>query len=118
MRDVVGARIVARLTGAFASLSINRYASAVVLELMKQYKEEYIPQIANEIISSPDFSRVLRDPYGKCVLEYAKQYSTETICEILNHQISLHSDHTHSRHRHGKKVLPKRKRQRNDHREI
>ncbi|XP_073270855.1 pumilio homolog 12-like [Primulina huaijiensis] len=95
MRDLVGGGIVARLTGAFASLSINRYASSVVLELMKQYKEEYIPQIVNEIISSPDFSRVLRDPYGKRVLKYAKKYSTETICEILNHQISLHSDHMH-----------------------
>ncbi|XP_075492588.1 pumilio homolog 12-like [Primulina tabacum] len=98
--------IVARLTGTFACMSMTKYATNVVLKLIENYKEEYAPQIIDEIICSSDFSRVLQHPCGKKVLERSKKYSSGTVLKSLNHQIALHSDHLHS-HRHGKNILPK-----------
>ncbi|XP_073065191.1 pumilio homolog 12-like isoform X2 [Primulina eburnea] len=98
--------IVARLTGTFACMSMTKYATNVVLKLIENYKEEYAPQIIDEIICSSDFSRVLQHPCGKTVLERYKKYSSGTVLKSLNHQIALHSDHLHS-HRQGKNILPK-----------
>lgn len=105
MRD--GVRdTVARLTEAFNCMSMTKCATNVVLKLIENYKEEYAPQIIDEIICSSDISRVLQHPYGKNVLDSSKKYSTGSVLKSLNHQIALHSDHLHS-HRHGKNILPK-----------
>ncbi|XP_073145202.1 pumilio homolog 12-like [Henckelia pumila] len=98
--------IVARLTGTFASLSMNTHASDLVLSLIEKYKEECAPQIINEIICSSDFSRLLLHPDGKDVLEHAKKYSKGAVLKSLNHQIALHSDHSRSP-RHGENNPPK-----------
>lgn len=75
--------VVARLTGAFACMSMTKYATYVVLKLIENYKEEYAPQIINEIICSSDFSRVLQHPYGKIVLERAKKCSTVPLRTLI-----------------------------------
>ncbi|XP_073145314.1 pumilio homolog 12-like [Henckelia pumila] len=98
--------IVARLTGAFACMSVNKYGTWIVNELMEIYKKEYTPQIINEIISSSDFPRVLLHPYGKDIIEHAKKHTTGAVLNSLNHQIALHSDHSRSPC-HGENVKPK-----------
>ncbi|XP_073127778.1 pumilio homolog 12-like [Henckelia pumila] len=98
--------LVAQLRGGFALMSMDRYASQVVLILMEEYKEKVAPQIYDEIIHSRDCSRVLLHPDGKSVLKYAKKHSMKSACQTLNQQIPLRANH------HGKNVHPKNKTQR------
>ncbi|XP_073294653.1 pumilio homolog 12-like isoform X2 [Primulina huaijiensis] len=75
--------IVAQLNGDFAKMSMHKDAESVVSALMMKSKEELAAQIYNEIIRSPNFSRVLVDPFGKCLLEEARTRFKETGRNIL-----------------------------------
>ncbi|XP_075520531.1 putative pumilio homolog 7, chloroplastic isoform X1 [Primulina tabacum] len=75
--------IVAQLRGDFALMSMHEDARIVVLALIMESKEELAPQIYNEIASSPYFSRVLQDPFGKRVIERAWTCTKKTSHEIL-----------------------------------
>ncbi|XP_073036169.1 pumilio homolog 12-like isoform X2 [Primulina eburnea] len=75
--------IVAQLNGDFAQMSMHKDAESVVSALMMKSKEELAAQIYNEIIRSPNFSRVLVDPFGKCLLEEAQTRFKETGRNIL-----------------------------------
>lgn len=65
--------------GHFYWMSIHKYASSVLKKLMEATKETHAPMIINEIISSPDFSSLLQNPYGYSVVQSAKECSTVPI---------------------------------------
>ncbi|XP_073288314.1 putative pumilio homolog 7, chloroplastic isoform X2 [Primulina huaijiensis] len=75
--------IVAQLRGGFALMSMHKDARIVVLALIMESKEELAPQIYNEMASSPYFSTVLQDPFGKRVVERAWTCTKKTSHEIL-----------------------------------
>ncbi|XP_073063818.1 putative pumilio homolog 7, chloroplastic [Primulina eburnea] len=75
--------IVAQLRGDFALMSMHKDAHIVVLALIMESKEELAPQIYNEMASSPYFSRVLQDPFGKRVIKRAWTCTKKTSHEIL-----------------------------------
>ncbi|XP_073136805.1 pumilio homolog 12-like [Henckelia pumila] len=67
--------ILAQVTGAFAILSRDKYASNVVKKLMEASNHKYSPQIIDEIIKSPKLLSIVVDPYGNSVLQTAKKCS-------------------------------------------
>ncbi|XP_073024826.1 pumilio homolog 12-like [Primulina eburnea] len=99
LRHVIGLEIpclieeiVANWSGVFHGLSMDKYGSKVVKKLMKASKRKYAPQIINDIISSPEFSTVLVDPFGYSVLQTAMQCSKGTVRKRLHDLIRQHSE--------------------------
>ncbi|XP_075518313.1 pumilio homolog 12-like [Primulina tabacum] len=99
LRHVIGLEIpclieeiVAKWSGVFHGLSMNKYGSKVVKKLMKASKRKYAPQIINDIISSPKFSTVLVDPFGYSVLQTAMKCSKGTVRKRLHDLIRQHSE--------------------------
>lgn len=83
--------MVYEMRGHFNWMSTHKYASNVVNKLMEATKETHAPIIIDEIISSPDFSSLLQNPYGYSVVQSAKEYSTGTLHQNLNHMLLQHS---------------------------
>lgn len=74
----ITAELVRQLSGDFVSLCMDKYGSNVVEKFMKETpdKNQIIP-IIEEILYSPNFLRVLQDPFGN----YVAQTSLRT-CEV------------------------------------
>ncbi|KAL2537318.1 putative pumilio-like protein 8 [Forsythia ovata] len=100
----VTAKTLEQLTGAYASLSMNKYGSNVVEKCLKESEEHLALEIVNEIIRSPNFLMVLQDPYGNYVAQSAMAISKGAIRHAMIHLIHIHYELLHS-HPHGKRVL-------------
>jgi len=62
-------QMVKELRGQFVRLSVNKYASNVVENLLTFSKLDDVEVIVEEIISSHDFLNVLQDPFGNYVAQ-------------------------------------------------
>lgn len=71
----VTADIIAQLTGSYVSLSMNKYGSNVVEKCLREAEGDQVLHIINEITNSPNFLRVLQDPYGNYVAQSALNIS-------------------------------------------
>lgn len=65
------ADIMAQLSGNYVSLSMNKYGSNVVERCLRESEGDHTLSIIEEIIYSPNFLRVLQDPYGNYVAQSA-----------------------------------------------
>lgn len=62
-------QMVKELRGQFVRLSVNKYASNVVENLLTFSKLDDVEVIVEEIINSHDFLNVLQDPFGNYVAQ-------------------------------------------------
>ncbi|XP_020552057.1 putative pumilio homolog 8, chloroplastic [Sesamum indicum] len=104
----VTADIIAQLTGSYVSLSMNKYGSNVVEKCLREAEGDQVLHIINEITNSPNFLRVLQDPYGNYVAQSALNISKGTVRNNMNNLIYFHYAFLHS-HPHGKRVLARTK---------
>lgn len=68
--------LVRELQGNFASLSRNKYASNVVEKCLKASGKDISSVIVMELITSPNPSMLLVDPYANFVIQSALTVST------------------------------------------
>ncbi|PIN01339.1 Translational repressor MPT5/PUF4 and related RNA-binding proteins (Puf superfamily) [Handroanthus impetiginosus] len=102
----VTAAVISQLSGNFVSLSMNKYGSNVVEKFLKMFDDdsEKVVSVIEEIIYSPNFLRVLQDPYGNYVAQSALTFSKGPIRHALINRILINYAFLHS-HPHGKRVL-------------
>ncbi|KAH6793553.1 hypothetical protein C2S52_004030 [Perilla frutescens var. hirtella] len=99
------ADIIRQLSGNFVSLSMSKYGSNVVEKFLKDEPEEnQVLPIIEEIIHSPNFLRVLQDPFGNYVAQSALKASKGVIRNAMANLIIENYSNLHS-HPHGKRVL-------------
>ncbi|GFP89875.1 putative pumilio homolog 8 chloroplastic [Phtheirospermum japonicum] len=72
-----------RLQGSFVSLSCNKYASNVVEKLLFESGENHAAVIIMELLTSPNASMLLLDPFGNFVIQSALSVSK------VRHSVSL-----------------------------
>ncbi|KAK4401717.1 putative pumilio8, chloroplastic [Sesamum angolense] len=104
----VTADIIAQLTGSYVSLSMNKYGSNVVEKCLREAEGDQFLHIINEISNSPNFLRVLQDPYGNYVAQSALTIAKGTVRNTMNNMILVHYAFLQS-HPHGKRVLARTK---------
>ncbi|XP_051146961.1 putative pumilio homolog 8, chloroplastic [Andrographis paniculata] len=104
----VTAGILEQLSGHFVALSTNKYGSNVVEKCLKESENDVVLRIIKEIISSPNFVRVLQDPYGNYVAQSALAISKGGVRNAIIDLIFLNYAFLHS-HPHGKRVLARTK---------
>ncbi|WVY97225.1 hypothetical protein V8G54_029376 [Vigna mungo] len=89
----VNAMLVSELRHKFVGLSIDKYASNVVEDLLHYSRTEIATIIVEEIMESPNFLQVVKHQYGNYVvqraLEYTKGFLHESLCAIIlsNHEM-------------------------------
>lgn len=71
----VNAMLVSELRYKFVGLSIDKYASNVVEDLLHYSRTEIAAIIAEEIMESPIFLQVVQHQYGNYVVQRALQYT-------------------------------------------
>ncbi|XP_022640559.1 putative pumilio homolog 7, chloroplastic [Vigna radiata var. radiata] len=100
----VNAMLVSELRYKFVGLSIDKYASNVVEDLLHYSRTEIAAIIAEEIMESPIFLQVVQHQYGNYVVQRALQYTKgflhESLCAII-----LSNQERLSSCLHGKMVL-------------
>ncbi|XP_057964897.1 pumilio homolog 12-like [Malania oleifera] len=97
-------KIVTKLGGKFARLSMDKYGSNVVEKCLRESDERVSDDIIAEIISTPNVSLLFLDPYANYVVQSAlavsKGWTHKALVKLIEeHQNSLHS------HLYGKRVL-------------
>lgn len=97
-------RLVRELRGNFASLSCNKYASNVVEKCLNESGNEISSQIVLELITSPNPSILLVDPYANFVIQSALTVSTGFVYDYLLEVISDNISSMRS-NLYGKKIL-------------
>ncbi|KAL6545911.1 hypothetical protein OROGR_009785 [Orobanche gracilis] len=96
--------IMAQLSGNYVSLSMNKYGSNVVEQCLKQSEGDEALPIIEELIHSPNFLRVLQDPYGNYVAQSALMVSKGEAQHTMVRLVLVNYPFLHS-HPHGKRVL-------------
>ncbi|XP_042751555.1 pumilio homolog 12 [Lactuca sativa] len=96
--------LVRELQGNFASLSRNKYASNVVEKCLKASGKDISSVIVMELITSPNPSMLLVDPYANFVIQSALTVSTGFVYECLLEVISDNMSSMRS-NLYGKKIL-------------
>ncbi|KAL4566268.1 hypothetical protein LXL04_030381 [Taraxacum kok-saghyz] len=96
--------LVRELQGKFAFLSCNKYASNVVEKCIKESGKEISNKIVMELITSPNPSMLLVDPYANFVIQSALTVSTGFVYECLLEVISDNMSSMRS-NLYGKKIL-------------
>ncbi|XP_073121721.1 pumilio homolog 12-like [Henckelia pumila] len=82
------------MRGCFDFMSIGEYSSNVVKKLIEVSKATDQHMIIDEIFRSPDFCRVVHNPYGYSVVQSSKEYTRGTdLGKTLDRLILQHSDH-------------------------
>ncbi|KAL0334925.1 UNVERIFIED_CONTAM: putative pumilio8, chloroplastic [Sesamum radiatum] len=104
----VTADIIAQLTGSYVSLSMNKYGSNVVEKCLREADGDQFLHIITEISNSPNFLRVLQDPYGNYVAQSALAIAKGTVRTTMSNLIAVHYAFLQS-HPHGKRVLARTK---------
>ncbi|XP_039687373.1 pumilio homolog 12 [Medicago truncatula] len=97
-------QMVKELRGQFVRLSVNKYASNVVENLLTFSKLDDVEVIVEEIISSHDFLNVLQDPFGNYVAQRSLKCTQGHLRRKLSNLIISNHRTLHS-HPYGKKVL-------------
>ncbi|KAI3688940.1 hypothetical protein L2E82_46886 [Cichorium intybus] len=97
-------QLVRELQGNFASLSCNKYASNVVEKCLNESGKDISSQIVMELITSPNPSMLLVDPYANFVIQSALTVSTGFVYECLLEMISDNMSSMRS-NLYGKKIL-------------
>ncbi|KAL6492529.1 hypothetical protein OROGR_033330 [Orobanche gracilis] len=100
--------IMTQLSGNYVSLSMNKYGSNVVEQCLKQSEGDEALPIIEELIHSPNFLRVLQDPYGNYVAQSALMVSKGEAQHTMVRLVLLNYPFLHS-HPHGKRVLARMK---------
>ncbi|KAF5751164.1 pumilio 12-like [Tripterygium wilfordii] len=100
----VTAEMVAKLEGSYVSLSLDKFGSHVVEKCLRESGVGDRSRIIQEMIYSPDFLKVLQDPFGNFVAQSALEVSKGDIHDILVSCIVDKSAYLQS-HLHGKRVL-------------
>ncbi|KAL6525955.1 hypothetical protein OROHE_015479 [Orobanche hederae] len=100
--------IMAQLSGNYVSLSMNKYGSNVVEQCLKQSEGDEALPIIEELIHSPNFLRVLQDPYGNYVAQSALMVSKGEAQHTMVRLVLVNYPFLHS-HPHGKRVLARTK---------
>ncbi|CAA0832642.1 Pumilio homolog 12 [Striga hermonthica] len=100
----VTADLVRRLQGSFVSLSCNKYASNVVEKLMLESEENHSDAIIMELLTSPNASMLLLDPFGNFVIQSALSASKGHIHDALLNLIQANAPSMQS-NLYGKKIL-------------
>lgn len=67
----VTADLLRRFQGCFVSLSCNKYASNVVEKFLLESGEDHSAKIIMELLTSPNASMLLLDPFGNFVIQSA-----------------------------------------------
>jgi hypothetical protein len=67
--------MIAGLRGNFVRLSMNKYSSNVVEDLLRYSNQSDVDVIVEEIIKSHHILNVLQDPYGNFVAQRALEYT-------------------------------------------
>ncbi|KAF3446583.1 hypothetical protein FNV43_RR11763 [Rhamnella rubrinervis] len=93
-----------QLKGSYAFLSCNKYGSNVVEKCLLVSQQEQITQIVLELITSPNASMLLLDPYGNYVIQSALSVSKGFIHKALQNLVHCNSPMMRS-NLYGKKVL-------------
>ena len=70
------AQLVGELRGNFASLSCNKYGSNVVEKCLNESQEDISSLIVMELVTTPNPSVLLTDPYANFVIQCALTIST------------------------------------------
>ncbi|KAK2385457.1 pumilio [Trifolium repens] len=96
--------MIAELRGNFVRLSMNKYSSNVVEDLLRYSNKIDVDVIVEEIIKSPHILNILQDPYGNFVAQRALEYTQGHLRGKLSHLIRSYSTELHS-HPYGKNVL-------------
>ncbi|GAU15025.1 hypothetical protein TSUD_48200 [Trifolium subterraneum] len=97
-------RMIKELCGKFVRLSMNKYASNVVEDLLRVSNQNDIQVIVEEIMRSHNFLNVLQDSFGNYVVQRALQYTQGRLRRELSNLINSYHKELHS-HLHGKNVL-------------
>ncbi|CAJ2630464.1 unnamed protein product [Trifolium pratense] len=97
-------RIIKELGGKFVRLSMNKYASNVVEDLLRVSNQNDVQVIVEEIMRSHNFLNVLQDSFGNYVVQRALQYIQGRLRKELSNLINSYHKELHSHH-HGKNVL-------------
>ncbi|XP_061373892.1 pumilio homolog 12-like [Gastrolobium bilobum] len=97
----VNASIISGLRGKYVQLSMNKFGSHVVEDLL-QFSGEDAAIIIREIIDSREFLNVLQHPYGNFVAQKALNFSTGLLHKSLRNTILSNYGNLHS-HIYGKK---------------
>ncbi|KAI3688939.1 hypothetical protein L2E82_46885 [Cichorium intybus] len=97
-------QLVRELQGKIASLSCNKYASNVVEKCLNESGEDISSQIVMELITSPNPSMLLINPYANFVIQSALTVSTGFVYECLLEMISNNMSSMRS-NLYGKKIL-------------
>ncbi|GER36274.1 RNA binding protein [Striga asiatica] len=100
----VTADLVRRLQGSFVSLSCNKYASNVVEKLLLESQENNSDAIIMELLTSPNASMLLLDPFGNFVIQSALSASKGHIHDALLNLIQANAPSMQS-NLYGKKIL-------------
>ncbi|KAK7343504.1 hypothetical protein VNO77_12290 [Canavalia gladiata] len=96
--------IISKLCGSYVRLSMNKFASNVVEDLLTYSETKDAAVIVLELMQSFEFLDVLQDPFGNYVAQKAVQYIKGSLGKRLcNKILSLHEE-LHS-HIYGKRVL-------------
>ncbi|XP_015900504.3 putative pumilio homolog 8, chloroplastic isoform X2 [Ziziphus jujuba] len=100
----VTASILRQLKGSFSSLSCNKYGSNVVEKCLLVTGPDQSALIIMELITSPNPSMLLLDPYGNYVIQSALSVSKGIIHKALENLVQMNSPMMRS-NLYGKKVL-------------
>ncbi|KAL6560237.1 hypothetical protein OROHE_006244 [Orobanche hederae] len=96
--------LVRRFEGLFVSLSCNKYASNVVEKLLLESDENNSAAIIMELLTSPNASMLLVDPFGNFVVQSALSASKGQIHDALLNLIHISARFMQS-NIYGKKIL-------------
>ncbi|CAJ2676191.1 unnamed protein product [Trifolium pratense] len=96
--------IIQVLRGNFVRLSMNKFSSNVVEDLLRYSNQSGVDVIVEEIIKSPNILNVLQNPYGNFVAQRALEYTQGHLHRKLSQLIRSYHTELHS-HPYGKNVL-------------
>lgn len=65
--------MIQHLSGGFVGLSMDKHASNVMEALLQFSEPNDVAVMVEEIMNSPEFFNVLRDPYGNFVIQTAME---------------------------------------------
>ncbi|XP_028780582.1 pumilio homolog 12-like [Neltuma alba] len=100
----INEEIVNRLRGHYVELSMDKYASNVVEDLLRFSTQKNVVIIVQEITSSPSFVYLLQDPFGNYVAQRALECSQGALYDMLVSTISRHHESLRT-NQYGKRVL-------------
>ncbi|KAI3465291.1 hypothetical protein Pfo_021954 [Paulownia fortunei] len=100
----VTADLLRRFQGCFVSLSCNKYASNVVEKFLLESGENHSATIIMELLTSPNASTLLLDPFGNFVIQSALSVSKGHVRDALLNLIQVNAPSMQS-NLYGKKIL-------------